>query len=111
VVSPTAKCWRSQQTNGITAEMTERFRRHERRRLCRVQVPQKAYASPSFGAAPLRFCAGFFLDKKWLLWYNKWDNGNPTNYMGAALVWEKGRTLLQYQKNRTIRRFRHRGYC
>ena len=40
----------------------------------------------------------FFVDKECVLWYNK-SNGNPTNYLGHTLAWEKGRQLKSFDGN------------
>ena len=43
--------------------------------------------------------AEFFIDKKWLICYNKNANGNPTNYLGTSATWEKGRQLKTFGTN------------
>ena len=47
----------------------------------------------------IRVGGGVFIDKKWLICYNKNANGNPTNYLGISATWEKGRQLKQYGSN------------
>ena len=44
---------------------------------------------------PVWVC-GVFLDKKYRIGYNNSVNGNPTNYLGHTLTWEKGRQLILF---------------